>query len=94
MPCAYVRIVGSGRAYQGTCLVRGVIVNPDTGGDYTDIYDGLDSVSGEVVCRLKTAAKTTASFMLSCGVLFSRGVYVGGSDSAVETTVFFEPVDV
>lgn len=92
MTCAYVRIVGSGRAYQGACLVHGVIANPDTGGDYVDIYDGLDSVSGEVVCRLKTAAKTTVSFILSCGVHFSRGVYVDGKDSAVETTVFFEPV--
>ena len=94
MPCAYVRIVGSGRAYQGNCIVRGIVFSPDTANDYADIYDGLDDVSGERVFRVKTSTLITWNFPFSCGIQFSHGVYVAGIDSAVETTIFFEPTGV
>lgn len=91
MPCAYVRIVGSGRAVQGACIVRGVIFAPDANADYVDIYDGLDATSGERVCRIESSTITTQHLAFGDGVQFHSGVYVSGIDSAVETTILFNP---
>jgi hypothetical protein len=93
MPCAYARIVGDGRVYQGPALVKAIVFVPVSGADYADIYDGLDTESGEKVFRVKAAALTTWQITLDCGVLFSRGIYVDGKDGDVETTVLFEPLD-
>lgn len=93
MPCTYVRIVGDGRAYQGKALVKGIIFMPITANDYVDVYDGLDATSGELVCRIVSAVVTTWPFCMPFGVWFQRGIYLDGIDDEVQTTVFFEPLE-
>lgn len=87
-----VRIIGDGVAWQGTCEVKAIILNPDAGNDYADIYDGLDAISGEKFIRVKSADIVTRLLSLGDGIRFDVGIYVDGYDSAVETTVVFVPV--
>lgn len=93
MPCTYVRIDGSGRAYQGAALVKGIIFTPAVGNRYTDVYDGLDVYSGEVVFRIYATQATTQSFSLPDGVRFNHGIYVNAIAGSGITTVFFEPLE-
>lgn len=86
-----VRITGDGVAWQGECVLKQVILNVDAGSDWVDIYDGLDATSGEKLLRMKSADIVTRSISLGEGVLFSVGIYLDGIDSAIETTVLFEP---
>lgn len=93
MPCTYVRIVGDGRVYQGRCLLRGILFLPLSAGEYVDVYDGLDAVSGEKVCRIVPYTNSVHTFYVPCGVVFNHGIYIDGYDDEVETTVFFEPLE-
>jgi len=93
MLCTYARIVGDGRAYQGACLVKGIIFMPVSANDYVDVYDGLDATSGEKVMRIISSTVITWHFGLTCGVRFNHGVYLDGIDGDVETTVLFEPLE-
>lgn len=93
MPCAYVRIVGDGRAYQGAAVVCGIVFVPISANDYVDVYDGLDATSGEKVCRIISSTVTTQTVVFLDGVRFNRGVYLDGIDGEVETTVSFHPLE-
>ena len=86
-----VRIKGAGVVWQGECTLKQVILNVDAGNDWVDIYDGLDATSGELFIRVKSADIVTRSISFGEGVLFSVGIYVNAYDSAVVTTVVFEP---
>ena len=87
-----VRIIGDGLAWQGPCLLTGIIFVPDANDDYVDVYDGRDATTGEKVCRVKTATKTTLHLYFGSGIYFDGGIYLDGYDAAVETTVLFTPV--
>jgi len=87
---SWVRITGDGLAVQGPCVLHGLIVWPDSDGDYADVYDGLDATAGKKFCRVECAASTTRHVQFGQGVEFTAGVYVDGIDSAVQTTVLFE----
>jgi len=93
MPCTYVRVEGDGRAWQGAALVKGIIFLPVTANDYVDVYDGLDTDSGELVCRIISAAVITWNFSFTCGVRFNHGIYLDGIDGEVQTTILFEPLE-
>lgn len=93
MPCTYIRVKGSGRAWQGAALVKGIIFLPITANDYVDVYDGLDADSGELVCRIISSTVITWNFVFSCGVRFNHGIYFADIDEGTETTVFFEPLE-
>ena len=87
----WVRITGDGLVYDGPCVVTLIIFHPDAAGDYVDIYDGRDTTSGILFTRLVGVNGNTRHLGLGQGVLFGRGIYVDGIDSAVETTVAFTP---
>jgi hypothetical protein len=89
---AWIRITGDGVVHEGECIVKSVIMHPDAAGDYADIYDGRDATSGVKFCRMENAVDSTLALNLGDGVLFGRGVFVDGYDSAVETTVTFIPL--
>jgi len=88
----WTRVVGDGLVYEGPCLIFDIILWPDSDGDYADIYDGLDTTSGKKFCRIEAAASTTRHLRFGPGVVFDRGIYVDGCDSAVETNIVFEPL--
>jgi len=93
MPSTYVHIVGEGRVYQGAAIVTGVVFQPDQSGAHVTLFDGLDNVAGEKVFEIITSTVTTQNIVMSDGVRFPRGIYVNVSNSAVETTVFFQPLE-
>jgi len=93
MTSTYVRKVGDGRVYQGAAIVHAIVLNPDAAADYVDVYDGLDATGGEKVLRIIAATATTTTVVFPAGVRFSRGVYLDAKDGAVETTVFFQPLE-
>jgi len=93
MTSTYVRILGDGRVYQGAAIVTGIAVVPDADGDLAVAYDGLDADSGEKVLEIKSSTQTTQVVVLGDGVRFNRGIYIDATDSAVETTVFFQPLE-
>jgi hypothetical protein len=82
-------VTGDGMAYDGPCIVKAIVFHPDTAADYADIYDGRDATSGTKFCRIENAVDSTLAIDFGDGVLFGKGVYVDGIDSAVETTVAF-----
>lgn len=83
-------VKGDGIAYNGPCVLKTIIFWPDEAADYADIYDGRDTTSGVKFCRVEADVDETKVVGLGDGVLFSRGIYVDGIDSAVETTVVFD----
>lgn len=87
----WVRTRGDGLVYDGPCIVRLITFQPDAAGDYVDIYDGRDITTGERFARLSSANGNSRHMGLGQGVLFGRGIYVDGIDSAIETTVAFIP---
>lgn len=93
MPCTYARVVGDGRVYQGAAILYAVIFQPISADDYADIYDGLDATSGEVVFRTISSAVITWHVSFPQGVRLNHGIYIDGKDDAVETTVFFQPLE-
>lgn len=88
----WTRIVGDGIVYEGPCLLIDVVFWPDAAADYADIYDGRDATSGKKFCRLEADADETRHMHFGQGIPFDRGIYVDGIDSAVETTINFEPL--
>jgi hypothetical protein len=88
----WVVVTGDGIAYKGPCVVKTIVLHPDAAGDYADIYDGRDATSGTKFCRIENAADTTLPIDLGEGVVFGKGIFVDGYDSAVETTVAFVPL--
>jgi len=88
----WVRIIGDGVAYVGSCLLQGVIFWPDVAADYVDIYDGRDATSGKKFCRIEAGVGEARHLNLGAGVPFATGIYIDGADSAVETTVTFTPL--
>jgi len=88
----WTRVVGDSLVYEGSCRVLDIIFWPDVDTDYVDIYDGRDATSGKKFCRVELAASTTRHLRFGQGIPFDRGIYVDGYDSAVETTVVFEPL--
>lgn len=88
----WTRIVGGGLAYEGPCEVFHIVFWPDANSDYADIYDGLDTSSGKKFCRIEAPVQLTEQVSLVPGVIFDRGIYIDGIDSAVETTIVFEPL--
>jgi len=93
MPSTYVRIVGSGRVYQGAAVVKTIVFNPASNEDWVDVYDGLDATSGEKVLRIVSAFVISRQINLNDGVRFNHGIYVTDIDEGTETTVFFEPLE-
>lgn len=87
--CGYVTITGDGLAVEGSCLVHGLILQPDANADYCTVYDGLDAVSGKVFVVIDTSIVVTRELIFPCPVRFDLGVYIDGLDSAVRTTVLF-----
>jgi hypothetical protein len=87
-----LRVVGDGQVYDGPCIVKVVVMHPDAADDYADIYDGRDTTSGTKLFRVRSATTSTAVANLGDGIVFGKGVYVDGCDSAVETTVSFIPL--
>ena len=59
----------------------------------TQIYDGIDPTSGKIFVKLASAVKVTWALDLNSGVPFVSGIYIDATDSAVATTVVFEPID-
>lgn len=90
---SWALVKGGGRAYQGRCRLVGIIFWPDVAADYVDIYDGLDVDSGKKFCRVETDTDETVLVNFTHPVEFSSGIYVDGIDSAVQTTVIFEPLE-
>ena len=88
----WVRILGDGLVYSGPCLVHNLTLWPDSDADYAYVYDGRDPISGKLFCRLEAATSTTLHLAFGDGVPFDQGIYVDGSDAAVETTVVFTPL--
>lgn len=88
----WTRVTGDGIAYSGPCLLLDIVFWPDSDADYADIYDGRDATSGKKFCRVEAAASTTRHLRFGQGIPFDRGIYVDGYDSAVQTTVIFEPL--
>ena len=89
----WVRGSGDFLAFAGPSFLTRVIVYPDAADDYSDIYDGRDTTSGKKIARFRRADKGTGVFNLGKGALMDRGIYVDAFDSAVETTVFFIPLE-
>jgi hypothetical protein len=92
MATRWVRVVGDGLVYTGPCVVFHIVVWPDANGDYADVYDGHDTSTGKKFCRIECPVQLTEQVSLVPGVPFDRGIYVDGKDSAVETTIIFEPI--
>lgn len=88
----YLNVAGDGIAYKGSCILKAVIFHPDAAGDYADIYDGRDATSGTKVFRIENTVDSTLAANLGDGILFGKGIFVDGIDSAVETTVAFVPL--
>jgi len=88
---AWRRIVGSGVAFDGPCLLTDVLFWPDDDADYVDIYDGRDAMAGRLLVRIEAAVSTTLIYNLGGGVPLDVGIYVAGIDGAVETTVVYIP---
>ena len=89
----WVHIVGDGVIHTGRCLVHSIILDPDAGADLVTIYDGRDATSGRKFAAIASSDVVTRHLSLGQGVPFAVGVFVDGSDSAVETTVVFTPLD-
>lgn len=89
----WVRILGDDLIYTGPCLVTHILMNPDANQDYADVYDGRDTTSGKLFCRLGNATRTGRHLNLGAGVHFENGIYIDAYDSAVETTVVFIPLE-
>lgn len=87
----WTRVVGDGLAYTGPCLLLDIIFWPDVAADYADIYDGRDATAGKKFCRVEAEVDETRHLHFGGGVPFDVGIYVDGADSAVETTIVFEP---
>ena len=85
----WVHVVGDGQAYTGRCLLHSITLDPDAGGDEVTIYDGRDAASGRKFMSLVTSIKVTRHIQFEPGMPFSVGIFVDGSDAAVETTVVF-----
>lgn len=94
MPAGFVRIVGDGLVYAGRCLVKGLVFWPDADADHVDVYDGVNTTIGKKFCRVEVAVSTTRHIGLGQGVVFESGIYIDGTDGAVETTVLFESLDI
>jgi len=88
----WVRQIGDGLVWEGACKVHTLILWPDADGDYACIYDGRDSISGELFCRMEAATSTTLGINLGDGEGFDSGIYVDAKDSAVEVTIGFTPL--
>lgn len=89
----WTRIVGDGLVYSGPCIVYGIVMVPDAGADYADIYDGRDTTTGRKFCRVVIATKTTHRLNFGQGIPFHMAIYVDGSDGAVATTLIYAPCD-
>ena len=88
----WVHVIGDGLVCEGPCLVHSITLDPDAGADETTIYDGRDAVSGKKFMSVVTSDKVTRHIDFEPGVPFDRGIFVDGSDGAVETTVVFTPL--
>ena len=88
----WLRVAGDGLVHDGPCLVKAIVLHPDSAGDYADIYDGRDAVSGTKFCRVENAVDSTLPIDFGDGIIFGRGVYVDALDGAVETTIAFVPL--
>ena len=89
----WVRILGDGCVYSGPCRVYMVVLQVEAANDYANIYDGIDPTSGKLFVKLTSAVKVTWALDLNSGVPFVSGIYIDATDSAVATTVVFEPID-
>lgn len=89
---SWVKVAGDGLAFNGPCIVKAIVFHPDVATDYADIYDGRDATSGVKFCRVENAVDSTMVVDFGDGVVFGRGIFVDGYDSAVETTVTFIPL--
>ena len=87
----WVRILGDGCIYKGSCQVYAIILQVDAVNDVALIYDGIDAVSGKLFCELATSVDITRELCLHEGVSFEAGIYIDATDEAVATTVVFEP---
>lgn len=88
----WVRIVGDGLAWSGSCLLTHIIFWPHTTTQYVDVYDGRDVTSGKKFCRLDMSSGNTHHISLGSGVRFDVGIYLDGLHAEDETTVVFVPV--
>lgn len=89
----WVVVKGDALVYIGPCLVHTIIFFPDVAGDRADIYDGRDTKSGKKFCRIEANVDETMHVNLGEGAPFDVGIYVDGTDAAVETTIVFTPLE-
>ena len=89
----WVVVKGDGLVYLGPCLVHNIIFFPDVAEDRADIYDGRDATSGKKFCRIEADVDRTRHLNFGQGVPFDVGIYIDGTDTAVETTVVFTPLE-
>lgn len=86
------RQVGDGIIYEGRCIVKMIIMQPEATTQRAHIYDGRDPTSGTLFCRLRKQAEEASVVNLGDGVLFGRGIYadLDASDDAI--TICFVPL--
>lgn len=88
----WVRVTDDALVYIGPCLVHNIIATPAGNNEYHEIYDGRDTTSGKLFCRIETAQVLTRPINLGQGVPFDVGIYVAVENLGDAVTIVFTPL--
>lgn len=88
----WIRQVGDGIIYDGPCIVKTIIFQPEATTQRAHIYDGRDATSGTLFLRLRMQSEQTIPINLGDGVRFGRAIYADLDAAADAITVCFVPL--
>jgi len=86
--------IGSGRVTSRPATLCCVNLDVESSGDYIEVYDGKDPISGTKILKIKCLENRSVSFNLTHGVYCDNGIYVGCSATDCEWSVFYHHIEV
>jgi len=77
--------------YTGVCTLKAINVVGASAGDSVIVFDDVDTTRNLTVAQVMIGANTSsASWSIPGGIDLTTGIYVIGTDSAVDTTIVYQ----
>lgn len=89
---AYRRLTSDQLVTPGPCLFVGYSLNVSTDGGSVNIYDGNDTLSGQLVDTVEGLANVNNHAEFHTPIIFNNGIYVDIGSNVTSITVFYIPL--
>jgi len=87
------RVTGDGIVVRGPVLLYGIEYNGNANGPLATVYEGLDAVSGQVLCSLAALKDVDNNKRFNPPLFCDRGIYIDAGGDLDEALFSYRTID-